>query len=134
MKPRYTDAFWGKHPFDEEMILYKNKNKNKNKNKLCVGPAAGVLHFIVRSPPSRPDQNYVFWTVGGSAHHSNVSGLGILFENPLKSHTHCLPRVYHSCSGWLLIIGNLELCRFLLATLDCYSLMESVILVGVDNV
>ena len=22
------------------------------------------------------------------------SGLGILFENPLKSHTHCLPRVY----------------------------------------
>ncbi len=32
MKPRYTDAFWGKHPFDEEMILYKNKNKNKNKN------------------------------------------------------------------------------------------------------
>ena len=30
MKPRYTDAFWGKHPFDEEMILYKNKNKNKN--------------------------------------------------------------------------------------------------------
>ena len=29
MKPRYTDAFWGKYPFDEEMILYKNKNKNK---------------------------------------------------------------------------------------------------------
>ena len=28
MKPRYTDAFWGKHPFDEEIILYKNKNKN----------------------------------------------------------------------------------------------------------
>ena len=33
MKPRYTDAFWGKHPFDEEIILYKIKNKNKNKNK-----------------------------------------------------------------------------------------------------
>ena len=30
MKPRYTDAFWGKHPFDEEIILIKNKNKNKN--------------------------------------------------------------------------------------------------------
>ena len=31
MKPRYTDAFWGKHPFDGDIILYKNKNKNKNK-------------------------------------------------------------------------------------------------------
>ena len=29
MKPRYTDAFWGKHPFDGDIILYKNKNKNK---------------------------------------------------------------------------------------------------------
>ena len=29
MKPRYTDAFWGEHPFDGEMILIKNKNKNK---------------------------------------------------------------------------------------------------------
>ena len=38
MKPRYTDAFWGEHPFDGYMILIKNKNKNnKNKNKLdCV--------------------------------------------------------------------------------------------------
>ena len=26
----------GKHRFDEEMILYKNKNKNKNKNKFAV--------------------------------------------------------------------------------------------------
>ena len=31
MKPRYTDAFWGEHPFDGHMILIKNKNKN-NKN------------------------------------------------------------------------------------------------------
>ena len=30
MKPRYTDAFWGEHPFDGDMILIKNKNKNKN--------------------------------------------------------------------------------------------------------
>ena len=46
------------------------------------------------------------------------SGLGILFENPLKSHTHCLTAcVYHFSSGWLLIIGNLGLCRFLPATL-----------------
>ena len=30
MKPRYTDAFWGEHPFDGYMILIKNKNKNKN--------------------------------------------------------------------------------------------------------
>ena len=30
MKPRYTDAFWGEHPFDGHMILIKNKNKNKN--------------------------------------------------------------------------------------------------------
>ena len=29
MKPRYTDAFWGEHPFDGDMILIKNKNKNK---------------------------------------------------------------------------------------------------------
>jgi hypothetical protein len=29
MKPRYTDAFWGEHPFDGHMILNKNKNKNK---------------------------------------------------------------------------------------------------------
>ena len=28
MKPRYTDAFWGEHPFDGDMILIKNKNKN----------------------------------------------------------------------------------------------------------
>ena len=32
MKPRYTDGFWGKHPFDGDIILYKNKNKNKNKD------------------------------------------------------------------------------------------------------
>ena len=30
IKPRYTDAFWGEHPFDGDMILIKNKNKNKN--------------------------------------------------------------------------------------------------------
>ena len=29
MKPRYTDAFWGEHPFDGDMILIKKKNKNK---------------------------------------------------------------------------------------------------------
>ena len=28
MKPRYTDAFWGEHPFDGDMIFIKNKNKN----------------------------------------------------------------------------------------------------------
>ena len=33
MKPRYTDAFWGEHPFDGHMILIKNKNKNKE-----IGP------------------------------------------------------------------------------------------------
>jgi len=30
MKPRYTDVFWGEHPFDGDMILIKNKNNNKN--------------------------------------------------------------------------------------------------------
>ena len=30
MKPRYTDAFWGEHPVDGDMILIKNKNKNKH--------------------------------------------------------------------------------------------------------
>ena len=36
MKPRYTDAFWGEHPFDGDMIL--NKNKNKNKAKISYRP------------------------------------------------------------------------------------------------
>ena len=62
------------------------------------------------------------------------SRLGILFENPLKLHTLPPACVDHSCSGWLLIIANLRLCRFLPATLGCYSLMESVISVEVDNV
>ena len=31
MKPRYTDAFWGEHPFDGDMILIKNKNNKNNK-------------------------------------------------------------------------------------------------------
>ena len=59
---------------------------------------------------------------------------GILFENPLKSHTHCLPRVWTTpvVVGFL-IIGNLRPCRFLPATLGCYSLMKSVISVGVNN-
>ena len=63
------------------------------------------------------------------------SRLGILFENPLKLHTHCLPRVWTTpvVVGFL-IIGNLRLCRFLPAALGCYSLMKSVISVGVDNV
>ena len=63
------------------------------------------------------------------------SRLGILFENPLKLHTHCLPRVWTTLVvvGFL-IIGNLRLCRGLPATLGCYYLMKSVISVGVDNV
>ena len=70
-----------------------------------------------------PVRDPVSWTVGVSAHHSKVSGLGILFNNPLKSHTHCLTAcVYHFLCGWLLIIGNLGLCWFLPATLGCYSL------------
>ena len=36
MKPRYTDAFWGEHPFDGYMILIKNKNKNKKKRYITV--------------------------------------------------------------------------------------------------
>ena len=39
MKPRYTDAFWGKHPFDGDSIFIKNKN-NKNKNNI------GVVHTV----------------------------------------------------------------------------------------
>ena len=35
MKPRYTDAFWGEHPFDGDMILIKNKN-NKTKKIICT--------------------------------------------------------------------------------------------------
>ena len=57
MKPRYTDAFWGEHPFDGDMILIKNKNKNAD--------------------------NVQSRSKGDSI-------LGILFENPLKLHTHSL--------------------------------------------
>ena len=39
MKPRYTDAFWGEHPFDGDMALTKNKNKNKV-SRCKVGPAS----------------------------------------------------------------------------------------------
>ena len=38
MKPRYTDAFWGKHPFDGDSILYKNKNKNNNNTDIRMKP------------------------------------------------------------------------------------------------
>ena len=39
--------------------------------------------------------------------------LGVLFENPLKLHTHCLPRVWATpVVADFLIIGNLGLCRF----------------------
>ena len=63
------------------------------------------------------------WPIGLNAHRSKVSGLGILFGNPLKSHTHYLTAcVYHFLRGWLLNIGNLGLCWFLPATLGCYSL------------
>ena len=63
------------------------------------------------------------------------SRLGILFENPLNLHTHSFPCVWITpvVVGFM-IIGNLGLCRFLPATLGCYSLMKSVISVGVDNV
>ena len=36
---------------------------------------------------------YIFWTVGRVHTTRGYSGLGILFENPLKSHTPCLPRM-----------------------------------------
>ena len=63
------------------------------------------------------------------------SRLGIRFENPLKLHTNYLPRVWTiPVVVGFLIIGNLRLCRFLPATLGYYSLMKSVISVGVDNV
>ena len=48
MKPRYTDAFWGEHPFDGYMILIKNKNENKNKNKEAATADSKTLHSIHR--------------------------------------------------------------------------------------
>ena len=50
--------------------------------------------------------------------------------------THTLPPacVKNSCGGWFLIIGTLGLFRFLPATFGWYSLIKSVISVGVDNV
>ena len=46
MKPRYTDAFWGEHPFDGDMIL--NKNKNKNKNNVTTAKNVNILHFLAK--------------------------------------------------------------------------------------
>ena len=45
MKPRYTDAFWGEHPFDGDMILIKNKNKNNKipASSVCSTPYYEVL-------------------------------------------------------------------------------------------
>ena len=40
----------------------------------------------------------------------------------------------HSCSGWLLIIGNLRLCRFLTGNFGLLFHPTLVISVGVDNV
>ena len=64
-----------------------------------------------------------------------------MFEtgNPFREFaevTHTLPPacVYHSCSGWLLIIGNLRLCRFLTGNLGLLFPTKLVTSVGVDNV
>ena len=79
----------------------------------------------------------VYLPVNASKVHTTLgcSRLGILFENPLKLHTHCLPRVWTTpvvVDFWLLATwGSVGL---LPETLGCYSLMESVISVGVDNV
>ena len=46
--------------------------------------------------PSWPDIDHpaVYLLAVGKVHADlGCSSLGILFENPLKSHTHCLPRV-----------------------------------------
>ena len=48
MKPRYTDAFWGKHPFDGDIILYKNKNKNKNNTKFVRPLFSTFLTFSAK--------------------------------------------------------------------------------------
>ena len=84
-----------------------------------------TLRYIL---PESPSGQRVYPTLG-------CSSRGIIFKNPLKLHTHCLPRVWTTpvVAGFL-IIGDLRLCRFLPATLSCYSLMKSVISVGVDNV
>ena len=68
------------------------------------------------------------------------SSLGFLFENPMYLHT--LPRVRHvrvdcvdhTCIGWLLITGNLKLCRFLTGNLELLFPTKLVTSVGVDNV
>ena len=91
--------------------------------------------FLLRTM-LRHTLRYIFLSSAGKVHSTlGCSRLGILFENPLKLHTNCLPRVWTTpvVVGFL-IIGNLGLCRFLPATLGCYSLMKSVISVGVDNV
>ena len=37
---------------------------------------------------------YIFWPAGKVHATLGYPGLEILFENPLKLHTHCLPRVW----------------------------------------
>ena len=44
---------------------------------------------------------YISWYVGKVHTTRWYSGLGILSENPLKSHTHCLPRVWTT----LVVVG-----------------------------
>ena len=58
MKPRYTDAFWGEHPFDGDMILIKNKNKNKNKHSVRESKLDNLFTYLL-SRKGGPTDHFV---------------------------------------------------------------------------
>ena len=61
---------------------------------MCVKYKLDKDHLFPASPDLRLTLRYIFGMAFGKVHTAlGCSRLGILFENPLKLHTHCLPRV-----------------------------------------
>ena len=62
---------------------------------MCVKYELDKEHFFPPPPDLRLTLWYIFGMAFGKVHTTlGCSRLGILFENPLKLHTHCLPRVW----------------------------------------
>ena len=61
---------------------------------MCVKYELDKEHLFPLRTMLRLTLRYIFLSSGGKVHTTlGCSRLGILFENPLKLHTHCLPRV-----------------------------------------
>ena len=83
MKPRYTDAFWGEHPFDGDMILIKNKNKNKNKISSKLPKSARMAHLTRHTDahplsPEPPGAYHVHTGLSNDALPTRAQKLGCL--------------------------------------------------------